>query len=118
MRFFRVFVSTVLLLSCFVQGQVYAQAPMLKDGVTLVTDDGYVIEDYGAPHLADIGSSTPVVFDWNYDGLQDLIIGRNSTYNSISLYLNEGTAENPVLHFVEFLGTTNGVAFEVTPHPG
>ena len=46
----------------------------------------------------DVGSnSAPVVFDWDNDGLLDLIIGRESTSGgSLRLYINQGTAGNPV----------------------
>lgn len=44
----------------------------------------------------DVGTnSAPFVFDWNDDGLLDLIVGRESTAGgSIHLFLNVGTPEN------------------------
>ena len=46
----------------------------------------------------DVGNnSAPFVFDWDSDGLLDLIVGRESTSGgSLYLYLNQGTAGNPV----------------------
>ncbi|MCK5785070.1 MAG: VCBS repeat-containing protein [Candidatus Sabulitectum sp.] len=42
------------------------------------------------------GNSAPFVYDWNNDGLLDLIVGRQFTPGgSLRLYLNQGTAENP-----------------------
>ncbi len=42
-------------------------------------------------------NSSPVIVDWNEDGLLDLILGRESTSTgSVRLYLNSGTAENHV----------------------
>ncbi|MCK5117237.1 MAG: T9SS type A sorting domain-containing protein [Candidatus Aegiribacteria sp.] len=48
----------------------------------------------------DVGTnSAPFVFDWNNDGLLDLIVGRESTSGgSLYLYLNEGTSGNPVFN--------------------
>ena len=44
----------------------------------------------------DVGNnSAPVIVDWNEDGLLDLILGCES--GAIRLYLNSGTASNPVL---------------------
>ena len=44
-------------------------------------------------------NSAPFVFDWNNDGLLDLIVGRESTSGgSLQLYLNQGTAENAVFN--------------------
>ncbi|MCK5133094.1 MAG: T9SS type A sorting domain-containing protein [Candidatus Sabulitectum sp.] len=46
----------------------------------------------------DVGNnSAPFVFDWNNDGLLDLIVGREYTSGgSLRLYLNQGTPENAV----------------------
>lgn len=43
--------------------------------------------------------SAPVVFDWNNDSLDDLIVGFASPVSgsTIKLYLNEGTQSNPIL---------------------
>lgn len=43
--------------------------------------------------------SAPVVFDWNNDSLNDLLVGFASpeTGSTIKLYLNTGTAGNPIL---------------------
>ena len=43
------------------------------------------------------GYSVPSVFDWNNDGLQDLIIGEGGGFGDakVSLYLNIGTESNP-----------------------
>ena len=48
----------------------------------------------------DVGTnSAPFVFDWDNDGLPDLMVGRESTSGgSLYLYLNEGTAGNPVFN--------------------
>ncbi len=48
----------------------------------------------------DIGTnSAPFVFDWNSDGKQDLLVGRESTSGgSLWLYLNEGTSAAPVFN--------------------
>jgi len=43
------------------------------------------------------GYSIPSVFDWNNDGLQDLVIGEGGSFGDakVSLYLNIGTESNP-----------------------
>lgn len=42
-------------------------------------------------------NSSPVVVDWNNDGLLDLLIGNEATAQGIRLYLNSGTTTEPVL---------------------
>ncbi|NOQ21042.1 MAG: hypothetical protein GQ565_00120 [Candidatus Aegiribacteria sp.] len=46
----------------------------------------------------DVGeNSAPFLFDWNNDGMLDLIVGRAATSGgSLHLYLNQGTPENAV----------------------
>ncbi len=48
----------------------------------------------------DVGNnSAPFVFDWDNDGLLDLIVGRESTSGgSLYLYLNQGTTGNPLFN--------------------
>ena len=47
--------------------------------------------------VIDVGNnSAPFIIDWNEDGLDDMLVGRESTTGgSLWLYLNSGTAGNP-----------------------
>ena len=56
----------------------------------------------------DVGhNSAPFVFDWDNDGLLDLIVGRESTSGgSLHLFLNQGTPENAV--FTSFTPVMKG----------
>lgn len=52
-------------------------------------------------------NSAPFVFDWDNDGLLDLIVGRESTAGgSLHLFLNQGTPENAV--FTSFTPVMKG----------
>lgn len=58
------------------------------------------------PHIESNGTqidvgfiSCPSVYDWNGDGLQDLLVGKEFTNGgSVRLYQNQGTAENPLFN--------------------
>ena len=65
----------------------------LADGT--LTSEGKL--QSGAADL-DVGNnSAPFVFDWNNDGLLDLIVGREATSGgSLQLFLNQGTAEDAI----------------------
>ncbi len=65
----------------------------LADGT--LTSEGRI--QSGAADL-DVGNnSAPFVYDWNNDGLLDLIVGREATSGgSVHLFLNEGTEETAV----------------------
>ena len=62
-----------------------------------LTSEGRLTSGSGRP--LDVGhNSAPVVFDWNDDGLPDLIVGKQEgPPGSVLLYLNQGTPGNPVL---------------------
>ncbi len=48
--------------------------------------------------VIDVGAnSSPIVVDWNNDGLLDLLIGNEASTQGIRLYLNSGTTTNPIL---------------------
>jgi hypothetical protein len=65
----------------------------------------------------DVGDySTPCVTDWNGDGLLDLLVGESD--GVINLYLNQGTATNPVLRDMGLLnagGATLDVGYRSAP---
>ncbi|MCD4708480.1 MAG: T9SS type A sorting domain-containing protein [Candidatus Sabulitectum sp.] len=64
-------------------------------GVNDLASEGHLSDGSG---VIDVGySSAPVVVDWNNDGLLDLLIGNDASSQGIRLYLNSGTATNPVL---------------------
>jgi hypothetical protein len=73
---------------------------------------GFVIAlDYQSPVMIQAGGSSitlavghanPLVFDWNGDGLKDLILGQYSS-GKIRLYLNEGTNSVPVFSSYTFM---------------
>ena len=64
-------------------------------GVDDLTSEGHLTASGTA---IDVGSnSSPVVVDWNNDGLLDLLIGNELVSQGIRLYLNSGTTTNPVL---------------------
>ncbi|MCK5035239.1 MAG: VCBS repeat-containing protein [Candidatus Sabulitectum sp.] len=75
----------------------------LSDGT--LTSEGRV--QAGSSDL-DVGNnSAPFVFDWDNDGLLDLIVGRESTSGgSLHLFLNQGTPENAV--FTSFTPVMKG----------
>lgn len=60
-------------------------------------DYNYVYAD-GARIDLPIGHASPLVMDWNDDGLKDLLIGRFSGGN-IMLYSNSGTNDSPILAY-------------------
>ncbi len=60
-----------------------------------LTSEGRIQD--GSADLVVGTNSAPFVYDWNNDGLLDLIVGREATSGgSVLLYLNEGTVENAV----------------------
>jgi len=64
-------------------------------GVDDLTSEGHLTAN---GTVIDVGSnSAPVVVDWNNDGLLDLLIANESGSQGIRLYLNSGTAQNPVI---------------------
>ncbi|OPX30062.1 MAG: hypothetical protein B1H09_05550 [Gemmatimonadaceae bacterium 4484_173] len=64
-------------------------------GVDDLTSEGHMT---ASGSVIDVGSnSAPVVVDWNNDGLLDLLIGNEASSQGIRLYLNSGTAANPVI---------------------
>ena len=60
------------------------------------------IEASGTPITLAIGHANPLVFDWNGDGLKDLIVGQYSS-GKIRLYPNEGTNADPVFSSYTFM---------------
>ncbi len=62
----------------------------------------------------DVGeSSTPQLFDLDFDGLTDLIIGEKS--GNLNYYRNTGTSDNPVFTFVtDSLGKVNVTNYQVS----
>jgi hypothetical protein len=53
----------------------------------------------GANYLDASNYSVPTVYDWNNDGLQDLLVGQNNGGNGyVSYYQNYGTATAPVFN--------------------
>ena len=60
-------------------------------------DYSYVYAD-GARIDLPIGHASPLVMDWNDDGLKDLLIGRYQSGN-IMLYSNSGTNDSPILAY-------------------
>lgn len=62
----------------------------------------------------DVGeSSTPQLFDLDFDGLADLIIGEKS--GNLNYYRNTGTSDNPVFTFVtDSLGRINVTNYQVS----
>jgi len=87
----------------------------LSDGT--LTSEGKI---QSAGTNIDVGNnSAPFVFDWNNDGLLDLIVGRESTTGgSLHLYLNQGTAEAPVFNgFTPIMKGSSPVAWSRSiPH--
>ena len=69
--------------------------------------------------IIDVGSiSAPVVTDWNNDGLLDLAVGVTELGYSgkeVRVYLNSGTADNPVLTDYDILFCGNDTI--KLPHP-
>jgi len=64
-------------------------------GVDDLTSEGHLTANGS---VIDVGSnSAPVVVDWNNDGLLDLLIGNEASSQGIRLYLNSGTAQNPII---------------------
>jgi len=65
-------------------------------------DAGRKIEADGRVIDAGVGHLVPCAADWNGDGLKDLIVGQFSK-GKIRLYVNAGTAEEPVLEDAGFM---------------
>ena len=64
--------------------------------------EGVKIEADGRAIDAGVGHLVPCVADWNGDGLNDLIVGQFSK-GKIRLYVNAGSAEEPVLKDAGFM---------------
>lgn len=66
-------------------------APILSEPVLLRSVDGDVI------YVKKLGHAAPALFDWNNDGLNDLIIGEFAYRNDAKcmVYENKGTNINP-----------------------
>ncbi len=79
-----------LLLLFVLATAVLAQVPDYEDY-------SYVYAD-GARIDLPIGHASPLVMDWNDDGLKDLLVGRYSSGN-IMLYSNSGTNDSPILAY-------------------
>ncbi len=63
-------------------------------------------------------NSSPVVADWNGDGLMDLVVGQESTSpGSVRLYLNSGSVGNPVFTTYSWVqsGSSNISWYRCTP---
>ncbi len=54
--------------------------------------------------------SVPTTWDWNQDGLQDLIVGEQTASGEgrVRVYLNSGTAESPQFDQSSYVQTANG----------
>ncbi len=63
-------------------------------GVEIHVQPGYR-EDIQGPHESRWGYVCPVVYDWNSDGLPDILIG--DSRGKFMVYLNVGTKQKPVL---------------------
>jgi len=61
-----------------------------------------MIEASGSPITLTIGHANPLVFDWNGDGLKDLILGQYSS-GKLRLYLNEGTNSSPIFNAFTYM---------------
>ena len=76
-------------------------------GVDDLTSEGHMS---ASGTVIDVGSnSSPVVVDWNNDGLLDLLIGNEASSQGIRLYLNSGTTTTPVItnwSYIQSSGTT------------
>src|SRR3954464_14981179 len=64
----------------------------------------------------DVGfSATPLVIDWNGDGIQDLVCG--AEWNRAVWYKNEGTNAAPKLAYKGLIRTEDGEAFQLPHEP-
>ncbi|MEW6620422.1 MAG: hypothetical protein AB1422_13980 [bacterium] len=63
-------------------------SPLFKPGTKATTGTGT-----NQP-LKVTGDATPIITDWNNDGLMDLLVGDN--YGYLNLFLNSGTNQKPV----------------------
>ncbi|MEW6607593.1 MAG: VCBS repeat-containing protein [bacterium] len=63
-------------------------SPLFKPGTRATTGTGT-----NQP-LQVTGDATPIITDWNNDGLMDLLVGEN--YGYVNLFLNSGTNQKPV----------------------
>ena len=79
-----------------------------NQGTDFVPDFNFVVNDFLQNEMIDVGeSATPVLFDYDGDGLNDLIIGNKyattsdtSTETGLTLYRNTGTAFSPSFSFI------------------
>ena len=76
------------------QGGVHYFRRLLPDTVFLIQEDSIHVDQ----KPLDVGhNSSPTVFDWNNDGLQDLIVGRTEGIPAcLYLFLNTGSSGNPL----------------------
>jgi hypothetical protein len=63
---------------------------------------GQLVKAGDNPIEVDIGHLVPCLVDWNNDGLKDLVVGQFKG-GKIRLYLNRGTAGNPLFGEFEYL---------------
>jgi hypothetical protein len=86
--------------------------------IILLTSPSFALREFGAEIIVqaegidiDVGSySTPSFFDWNNDGLDDLIIGDGT--GKVRVYLNTGTVDTPVFSN-HFFAQANGSDLQV-----
>ncbi|MBI5195270.1 MAG: hypothetical protein HZA10_02990 [Nitrospirae bacterium] len=63
---------------------------------------GYIMD--GSNYLDASNYSVPTMYDWNSDGLQDLLVGQNNGGNGyVSYYQNYGTATSPVFNGFSYI---------------
>ncbi len=101
-------------------GQVKYYEGIPTDAIPVLT---YVGQMQASGSTIDVGNnSAPLVVDWNEDGLLDLMIGAEGnstgTISTLRLYLNSGSAGNPLLtsyNFVKYKDT-DIVEYRCTPH--
>lgn len=77
-------------------------------GTNSVPNFNYVLNNFLQNEMIDVGeSATPVLFDYDGDGLNDLVIGNKlmttsdtTTVTGLTLYRNTGTLSSPAFEFI------------------